>query len=56
MKQLEVVDTNDRGMKRKEVLQWVYGKLGKRLKGRSSGVMISGLLPVPRECRNRKLM
>lgn len=40
------ISTNDIGRKREEVLQNEYREIGKRLKCRTSRVIISGLLPL----------
>ncbi|XP_059504239.1 uncharacterized protein LOC132209920 isoform X2 [Stegostoma tigrinum] len=52
------VGTNDFGKKRRSILQRDFRELGRRLKSRTSRVVISGFLPVPRvgEGRNREIM
>jgi len=52
------IGTNDVGRKSEEVLQGEFRELGSKLKKRTSRVVISGLLPVPRasEVRNRKIV
>lgn len=51
------IGTNDIGKKRDEVLQGEFRELGDKLKSRTSKVIISGLLPVPRasQSRNRRI-
>ncbi|XP_055522044.1 uncharacterized protein LOC129716197 isoform X1 [Leucoraja erinacea] len=51
------VGTNDVGKKGMNILQRDFRELGKMLKSRTSRVVISGLLPVPRagESRNREI-
>ena len=52
------IGTNDIGKKRDEVLQGEFRELGDKLKSRTSKVIISGLLPVPRasQSRNRRIL
>ena len=47
------IGTNDIGKKRDEVLQAEFRELGVKLKSRTSKVVISGLLPVPRDSQSR---
>ena len=52
------VGINYIGKKRKVILQWDIRELGRRLKSKTSRVVIFGLLPVPRagEDRNREIV
>ncbi|XP_062909111.1 uncharacterized protein LOC134349138 [Mobula hypostoma] len=52
------VGTNDVGKNGKDILQRDFRELGRRLKSRTSRVVISGLLPVPRAglVKNREIM
>uniref|UniRef100_UPI00398EB7F6 uncharacterized protein n=1 Tax=Pristiophorus japonicus TaxID=55135 RepID=UPI00398EB7F6 len=47
------IGTNDIGKKRDEVLRNEFKELGAKLKSRTSKVVISGLLPVPRDSQSR---
>ena len=47
------VGTSDIGKKRDEVLKAEYRELGRKLRNRTSKVVISGLLPVPRARQSR---
>ncbi|XP_062896362.1 uncharacterized protein LOC134342314 [Mobula hypostoma] len=50
------IGTNDIGRKRDEVLKEEYRELGRELRKRTAKVVISGLLPVPRDSESRNAM